>query len=184
MQKGETGVMRFKANPCSRADLSAMAWRVRKFGGCTTVKAFPIVEIIEHNLMDYCSLQVLDDSECDVNEAWTVPELGNIYVRNSVYEAAVNGNPRARFTLAHELGHRIFHTSSQIARCSIDEMVQLKIYQTPEWQADAFAGELLAPTRMISGLSISEICDQFTVSYDCARIQYELRQRQNLRSVG
>lgn len=185
MQKGEDGVMMlFKANPCSRAELSEMAWRVRKFSGYTTVPAFPIVELIEHKLMDYCPLVVLEDSECGDKEAWIVSGQREIYVRDSVYEAAVNGNPRARFTLAHELGHRVFHTIKQIMPCSIEDMVNLKLYQDPEWQADAFAGELLAPTRMIQGLSISEICDQFAVSYDCARIQYELHQRQNLRNVG
>lgn len=185
MQKGEDGVMMlFKANPCSRAELSAMAWRVRKFSGCTTVPAFPIVELIEHKLMDYCPLEVLEDSACGDKEAWIVPGQREIYVRDSVYEAAVNGNPRARFTLAHELGHRVFHTIKQIMPCSIEDMENLKLYQDPEWQANAFAGELLAPTRMIQGLSINEICDQFAVSYDCARIQYELHQRQNLRNVG
>ena len=44
-------------------------------------------------------------------------------------------------------------------------------YLNPEWQANAFAGELLAPYDVIQGKSLMEISNTFGVTVDAAKIQ-------------
>ena len=41
----------------------------------------------------------------------------------------------------------------------------------PEWQADEFAAELLAPGYLIKDMSVEDVSDKFGISYQCANIQ-------------
>jgi hypothetical protein len=81
--------------------------------------------------------------------------------RIAVDEAAWKGNTnRYRFTLAHELGHRVLHPELLASatyrtvegflrfRNSLPE-TELRRY---EWQANWFAGNILLPTAPLSGL--------------------------------
>ena len=43
----------------------------------------------------------------------------------------------------------------------------------PEWQANTFAAELMAPYKLIRGLSVEEIMEKCGMSFTAASIQYK-----------
>ncbi len=69
--------------------------------------------------------------------------------------------PRARFSLAHELGHVFLHTGEllRLARSPHADAAMLRgkrfdypVYYDTEWQADTFAASLLMPGRGLVAL--------------------------------
>lgn len=155
--------------PMSRQNLREFAWEFRKMFGLENELFFPIVRFIEFILpslgFDY--------------EIVPVGEMGNAYgvthtgirvmkIREDVYDGAVEGNPRHRFTLAHELGHFLLHTPDRVSFARGD----IPAYMSPEWQANVFAGELLASYYLVKGMTIQEIVNECGISFTAAQIQY------------
>lgn len=157
-------------DPMSRRGLRDFAHEFRKICGMEDELYFPIVHLIEWALpalgFDY--------------EIVSVKEMGNAYgvthtgmrvmkIREDVYDGAVLGNPRDRFTLCHELGHFLLHTPDRVnfARGEVPA------YMRPEWQANVFAGELMAPYDLVANMSPSEIADKCGMSLTAATIQYK-----------
>lgn len=134
---------------------------------------FPIVEFIEM----YASID--DDFNYEIvpveklNEyALTIPTEKLIKIREDVYIDAVNGIPRHRYTLAHELGHVFLHTPERILLARAPSPNDIPYAERPEWQANTFAGELLAPADMVNTFyDEAAIAETFGVSLAVARIQ-------------
>lgn len=158
-----------KVRPRSRKNIQEEAQGLRDSLGIKTCK-LPILKIYEalpH--FDDLELEVVEDRELPTDEAVTYPDLKIIQVRESVYDAAYEGDPRSRFTLAHELGHYFLHRNQppSYARSSGD----YKIYFDCEWQADRFASELLIDRRKFTGdWSVEDIMEIFQVSQPAAEI--------------
>ena len=106
-------------------------------------------------------------------EALTNPDAMTIILRADTYDALCNphhhGFRRARFTVAHEIGHLFLHEGFALARGT----VQHQYYEDSEWQADMFAAELLMPTEECIGLSIQEIQSKYLVGYKAAKNKFE-----------
>lgn len=156
--------------PMSRRSLREFAYHFRKACGMEDELYFPIVHFIEWILpklgVEY--------------EIVPINELGNAYgvthtgmrimkIREDVYERAVQGNPRDRFTLCHELGHFLLHSPERVnfARGEVPT------YMRPEWQANVFAGELMAPYNLVYNMNPQEIADECGMSLTAAQIQYQ-----------
>ena len=88
-------------------------------------------------------------------------------IRENVYERALEGSGRDRLTMAHELWHLLFHEKSNISYSRMDAS-EVPTYRNPEWQADAFAGELLMPHDLIQGKSLNTIVKECKVSAKAA----------------
>lgn len=122
------------------------------------------------------TLVVLEDDEWKIEgiEAITVSQSGNIYliIPEQTYRDARIGRGRARFTIAHEIGHVVLHSaeSIQLARKQIDYYKGDKHY-SPEWQADVFAAELLCPSSQLKNMRIMEIQQTYAVSRSLAETQ-------------
>ena len=95
--------------------------------------------------------------------------INEMKIRRDVYEGAIIGDGRSRFTLCHELFHYLFHTSENISFARSDE--KLPSYLDPEWQANTFAAELMIPIDLVKGMTVSEVVDKCKVSRQCAQIQ-------------
>lgn len=96
-------------------------------------------------------------------------EHENLFVfRRSVWDAACEGDPEARETLGHELGHCVLeHPKVTLARAYHDEPVQW--YSDSEWQANVFMDELLMDSRLIiNATSWEEIVRRFGVTEESA----------------
>lgn len=68
---------------------------------------FPIMEVLEKvldNKLNFFDLIIVENQEMGSAEGYT-DQLGKaIYLREDVYRRAWEGEPRDRFTAAHELG--------------------------------------------------------------------------------
>ena len=71
--------------------------------------------------------------------------------------------------MAHELGHLLLHRVESITLAREDG--DIPPYKDPEWQAKAFAGELLAPNEYIKEKSIKDIASHYGITEKAASIQ-------------
>lgn len=162
--------MQISAIPRSRENIRKITKWVRKQLNMEKTLNFPIVEIIEllasdeKEVFDY---EIVDEREMTDTYGTTNTVSNIMRIRENVYEGAINGNPRDRFTLCHEFGHWLLHQPECVsfARGNIPK------YCDPEWQANTFAAELMVPYYLVEGMSVEEIVEQCGVSYTCAEIQ-------------
>lgn len=71
--------------------------------------------------------------------------------------------------MAHELGHLLLHRVETITLAREDG--DIPPYKDSEWQANAFAGELLAPYEYIKDMSIIDIASHYGITEKAASIQ-------------
>lgn len=169
----------YSAAPMSRNDIKTLTKIIRDACGLAMEKYLQVVDVLELFLPRFDPEFVLEIAEVHSmrEEGVAYPENHVIVLRQDVYEGAINGNPRDRFTVAHEIGHYILHTPDRINRLGLARSREpLKPYLDPEWQANTFAGELLAPLLVISGLTIEEISRKCGVSKKTAEIQLRYKQ--------
>lgn len=172
----------YKADPISRSEIRQYARKLRKCLGYENILKIPIVEIMENILpllIHDFNYEVVKKSEMGNKHGETNPDQHLIRIREDVYVGACNGNGRDRFTIAHEIGHLLFHQKMNITLCRVEgnNEERPKVYEDPEWQADAFAGELLAPSYLIQGMTAAEIKKHAQISMAAAQTQ--LRHIQN-----
>ena len=157
----------------SRDKISDITQIVRASFGLEDKLYFPIVPCIEvmaeDDSIDF-NFEIVDPKELSYTYAMTNTEENVMYIREDVYKRAADGSARDRFTLCHELGHFFLHRPGTIsnARGVIPK------YCDPEWQADTFAGELMASRKLIKGLSPKEIAKKCGMSLTAATIQYNV----------
>lgn len=161
------------AEPLSRDDIRSMAYTIRQMVGLEDKLYFPIVEFIE-----LCLPQIEPDFQLIIEtretmgncHGLTFPDQKIIKIRDDVYENAIAGSGRDRLTFAHELFHLLQHSNNHISFARTDDK-KVITYCDPEWQADAFGGELLIPKHLINDISIDEIISGCNVSCAAARYQ-------------
>jgi antitoxin HicB len=124
--------------------------------------------------------------------------------RPDVWDRAVAGNPRFRFTVAHEIAHAALHAGDlarhrgRAFRDTVNPTQKLPpdvpIYESPEWQANAWAGAVLMPSvavrRSIQNLGpdagdliAQQLAANFQVSLQAATIRLEKLLPQLLRGT-
>lgn len=101
----------------------------------------------------------------------TIPSEHTIRVREDVYIGACKGNGRDRLTLAHEVGHYLMHNEHSIVLAKTSSSGTIPNYYDPDWQADVFGGELLAPSYLIYNMTPQDIQNMCSVSIACAERQ-------------
>lgn len=140
-----------------------------------------IVKIVEELFPKFIrgyNFRIVNDDDEDVDMkgilAYTESKNGEItmYVQEKIYDEALMDKGPARFTLAHEGGHVLMHCDENVILRRVESFGELHTpienEKNPEWQADQFAAELLAPLALTKGLPVYEIMDKFKVSYMCA----------------
>lgn len=159
------------AEPMSTNGILFLTNELRRKFDLYSVSYFPIVEFIENVLPridSNFSYHYVDKSEMLDKYAYFDNSTNTMVIREDVYESALAGNGRDRFTLAHELGHYILHSSGvQLCRSDGGHVVA---FCDPEWQANTFASKLLMPDHLIYGLTPSEVSRNFGTSYQAAEI--------------
>ncbi len=162
------------ANPLSRSDIRTQAFLIRKTFGYEKQLYFPIirfVELILPQLVPKFVFDVASEDELGECHGLTYPERHLMRIREDVYLRADEGSGRDRATIAHELGHYFLHQPSHVAHARMEKGVTLPAYKNPEWQAKAFAGELLVPAHLVTGMKIREVAEKCGVSQEAAKIQ-------------
>jgi len=164
----------FQVPPLGRRKIRAIAAQVRAAFGMKEAW-LPIVELLDlviPRIQPEFRLIVCSRGEMGELHAVVGPDDPIIRVREDVYLGACEGKGRDRGTLAHEFGHLLLHLRPGYARSLARPRVQR--YRTSEWQAKAFAGELLCSARHLSGLTSPEaMAARFGVSLASATVQWE-----------
>lgn len=148
--------MNISAIPLSRAKIRKLTMELRKACGMQDELYFPIVEFIEwiladpENDFDY---EIVPREEMNDTYGTTNTASNIMRIREDVYDGAVAGNPRDRFTLCHELGHFLMHQPQYISYARGD----IPTYCQPEWQANTFAAELMAPFELVKDMTQSKL---------------------------
>lgn len=165
--------MNVAAEPMSRMNIRRLARRLRQIIDFDMVCYFPIIQFIEWVLAnpdnDFgMEFEIVEPDEMKDMYGTTNTGRNVMRIRSDVYERAVKGSPRDRFTLCHELGHYLLHRpdSMSYARGEIPR------YRQPEWQANTFAGELMAPYHLVKDMNVDEIMVKCGMSKQAAIIQY------------
>ena len=164
------------ADPLSTQEIRQMAINLRRNFGLNSEedKMFPIVEFIElvvPSILEEFTLEILPQEEMGNVHGLACPEENCIKVREDVYERAIDGYGRDRFTLAHELGHFLLHHREHIRLARLENGSKIEAFRDPEWQANTFAAELLMPLGLIDTEEQRAIADEFGVSLQAASIR-------------
>lgn len=132
----------------------------------------PIAELLDY-LRDSGQIEFipLEDHELPNEYAVSSPNEMMIKCRESVYDGALRGVPRDRFTLAHELGHVLMHQNTNPLFARSQNVSFHHFIEDAEWQANTFASELLVDSRSLDGVcSPRDIEQRFEVSFEVATI--------------
>ncbi len=132
------------------------------------VQMLPLLEYVLPALTDDdFQLRVVDDDQMKGIEGLTDLDKPIITFPASVYQALYDGNPRARFTAAHEFGHFILHNNQPMHYARVSRADHRF---DPEWQANAFAAAFLMPSIPFRTCrTIEEVKIRFGVGYLAAR---------------
>lgn len=116
-----------------------------------------------------------------------------IILQERVYNLLLDGNPRARFTGAHESGHVVLghldllQTQLVEGRApALHRQQNIAAFCNPEWQANVFAGTFLMPTAAVQafvyryGADSARLTETFMVSYKAAETRLRYMRRQGL----
>lgn len=177
-----------RVQPLSRQDLRRLAESIRAKTGYANDPYFPIlrfVELVLPELRPNFDFEVVSKQEMGNTHGLTFPEQEIMQIREDVYERACQGSGRDRMTVAHELGHYLLHRSKNVvfARTGTDS-TSIPVYCQPEWQANAFGGELLIPSKLVWDKSPDEIARLCGVSLEAANYQKSRMERGKKKSPG
>ena len=157
--------------PLSLEQIREKASAFRKIFGLTENGYVDIVKVLEA-LQEYgVEIEIAPVHEMANKHGQTYPAKPKIVIREDIYERACDGYGRDRLTVAHEIGHLFLHGTDKISLARVEKEYAVPTWCDPEWQANAFAGELLAPFRFIKELSISDIQAKYGVSATAANVQ-------------
>ena len=166
------------AEPLSRRDIREMAYLIRRVARKENDLYFDIVYFLENTLpkIDPDFSLIVDEKEkMGECHGLTYPEKNEIHIRTDVYERACNGSGRDRLTMAHELFHLLQHDKENISYARMPDGVEVQAFRDPEWQANAFGGELLVPWHLTQGMNVNEITSKCGVSTAAAKVQIKNR---------
>lgn len=135
--------------PWSWEGLGKLTDNIRVQFSLASQPEFPVMEFLETVLdqkLGAVRLEVETMEEMGDYEGLTDPNGQFIRLREDVYEKAWEGDTRARFTVAHELGHFFLHTGQPMARAVPQNTVKFRL---TEPQANQFAAEILMPRNFM-----------------------------------
>jgi len=182
----------YEVPPLSREKIRAVVRGVRRIacqlaGRPDDQPYFDLVRFLDVVLPAYAgddyAVEILDIHDMQHHHgeahALAIPAEQTILVREDIWQRAECGHGRDRLTLAHELGHLVLHSKPTFARRIGD--TQIPAYRDSEWQANAFAGELLVSAGFVRRCrSPQEAARIFGVSEHAAQTQWSAFRKDGL----
>ena len=167
--------------PLSRKRIRWLANNLRKAFNLQDDIYIPIVLILEALGREGCfNLELAPISEMPCAFGEYIPSEKILRIREDIYLDASDGDGFARSTCAHELGHFIMGHGEEPIKFSrhANSTAIIKPYEDSEWQANAFAGELLVPKHLVDGLKPMEIVEKCDVTRAMAKYQLYVYKRE------
>lgn len=167
--------------PKSRKDVEHAASVVRQFLKIAEDALYiDVISILEFHLQDFFHDDVtfsVPDEWYREEEAFYDCEKNVIFIRSDVYDKAVSGDGRSRFTIMHEITHyilfKLWGLPYTIPLESIASITDATLKSMdPEWQANTFAGAFLCKKDLVDFLEIEEIEEKCGVSHKAAHVAY------------
>ncbi|MDK2779061.1 MAG: ImmA/IrrE family metallo-endopeptidase [Pseudomonadota bacterium] len=155
----------------SLENIRKRAWMLRLANGAKPGRYFDAMDALEkldagmveefnRHIWECVQIEDMPDSLGEVSL-----KERKILLREDCYLSATDGDKEGLFTVAHELGHFFLHTDCRLHRLLPD--MELDETRCPEYQADAFACELLIDSdyliRSIHRMTIDELSDRFRI---------------------
>lgn len=165
-----------KVPPTSIPRIRDVANDVRKsLGlGLKKIDMVKFVEFVLPQALPGFYYEILPKEKMGGDEARTYPDKLRMEIREDVYLEAIDGDRRAPFTLAHELGHLILHSGISEQLSFARNETEHKVFEDSEWQADTFAAEFLMPfDAAIKCKNAEEISEKFGVSLTAAEVRFK-----------
>lgn len=169
----------------SRREIRYLADQLRARLGLQAQAPFPIIEVYDvlDRLVPGFEYQICEAQEMGEDHGLTFPQRRLIKIREDVYDRAAEGYGRDRLTMGHELGHLFLHADIAFARRPSGGI--LKAYESSEWQASCFGGELLMSHQHVGVCSCPEDMQRvFGVSGDAADFQWGVFQREGIIKIA
>lgn len=161
----------FLMKPMRLDEIRVKAHAVRRAFGYDADGYIDIVKVLESMQDKGIDIEIMPKHIMGNKHGQTFPMKNLIQIREDVYDNACRGCARDRMTIAHEIGHLILHSTDDISLARVSDGAIIPVYCDSEWQANAFAGELLAPHEYLKPLTVGQICKKYVVSASAAEIQ-------------
>lgn len=152
--------------------LKTTAVCVRLFSGLSLTERFKPVFVMENVLPKFdreFSLKIVARGEWFLTEeipACVEPETHTVYLREDLYDSAVDGESLAVATVTHEVAHYIYFLIFGVPRdVAFEEINGRKVsrFYEMELKADALMELLFYPEKVNSGRSESEILEAYVI---------------------
>ncbi len=178
-----------KVKPLQKRQIDRIVNNIRDFAnenGLIENNKLDLISLIEfirdHPDYGYISYDVCENTDSkfpDDDCLGLTEDDGSIFLKEDVWEGVVNDEGHHRFTVAHELGHAVLHKGQiRVAFARTNNGKAHEAFEDSEWQANYFAGQLLAPKHLIEdGSTVEDIANSFGISYSCARVCLEQKGR-------
>lgn len=169
------------ATPRSIVNIRKIATTIRGELEISEEDPFPVMWFLEYvlpEMFENFELQIMSNIG-DQTEGLTTPDSKLIRLKEDVYNGAVDGNSRDLFTVVHEIGHLLLHSSEMTSFARGD--YEPKAYEKPEWQANTFAAELLMPYSIVRKLTTAEITEKYNVSRKAAEVRLKIIKKSSSR---
>lgn len=139
----------------NEADIAERAHHYRRAFGISDIVYVDIIDLLEFKVSEFISdfrLMVRRDIDL-AYAAETTIDPPRIYVRESIYDSACEGDPDSRRILAHELGHLLLHNNitgpmQKNFNGYEEQIIDMNSLESTEDQADIFARNFLAPVYL------------------------------------
>ena len=170
-------------------ELEKVAARIRHAAGVETAGTFDVIEVIEKRLpVVFPGLKLirLPDEQLPHAEAEANSSTNTVLVRESIFQQAINWNPRARMIVTEEFSHiALGHTGPRYRRHPSQGRAFSRAEKHDEHEARQLAALLLAPTHLAKDcVSPEEIAERFCLSDEASRYRWEEVQQFQRRESG
>lgn len=152
--------------------LKTVAVCIRLFSGLSLTERFNPILVMEHVLPEFdrkFSLKIIARGEWFLTEeipACVEPETHTVYLREDLYDSAVDGESLAVTTVTHEVAHCIYFLIFGIPRdVAFEEINGRKVSLSHEMEimADELMELLFCPEKVNFGRSESEVLEAYVV---------------------
>ena len=132
-----------------------------------------VIQRLRTSFRHFAYQQVPDSEMPDAEAQWDARK-GVLHMRESVVGAMQRGEPRARMTIANEIGHFAMRHPAVRSRSTTQATTGKRLLEARKEESEArrFAAMFLAPNYLLSSTdTVDDIVDRFGLSFEAAMIR-------------